>query len=258
VSFSIDWLNLREPADSRARDSGLIARLTDWTAGRPVRVLDLGSGTGSSYRALAPALGGHWTLTDIDTALLAEARHRHGDEPTFAAVRHLDLVRDLEAVISEVRPDIICGSALIDLASSTWLDRLAGVLPRGTALYLALSYDGVEVWTPKPPHEGVAHAAFLDHQRTDKGFGPAIGPDAAQHLAEKLAGETHRVWLGDSPWILDGTERDLISALAAGSAEAVAQSGALTDAQLEDWAAGRAAADHVRIGHTDLLALPRD
>lgn len=77
MSFSIDWLDLREPADHAARNPELVETLAQWCATRAPRILDLGSGTGSSYRGLAPMIGGHWTLTDIDPALLHEATRRH-------------------------------------------------------------------------------------------------------------------------------------------------------------------------------------
>ena len=256
MSFSIDWLDLREPADHAARNPELIKTLAQWCAGRAPRILDLGSGTGSSYRGLAPMIGGHWTLTDIDPALLQEATRRHQAEPTFAATRVVDLNADLESLITEVQPDVICGSALIDLASAAWLDRLAAALPQNAAFYMALSYNGFEQWLPAPTDEAAAHAAFLSHQRTDKGFGQALGPDAANYMADALTKTGRQPALRDSPWTLGETDRPLIAALADGSAEAVAETSALSDAKFESWAAGRRAVQTVEVGHLDLLALP--
>ena len=257
MSFSIDWLDLREPADAAARDAGLIADLARWAGGRDPVVLDLGSGTGSSYRALAQQIGGRWTLTDIDASLLDEAVRRHGGEAGFGSVQRLDLMAGLEEVLAAQRPDIVTGSALIDLASADWLDRLAAALPRHAALYMALSYDGVEHWHPAPPAEAAGHAAFLTHQRRDKGFGPALGPDAAAHLADALRARGWEVSLARSDWRLNDGQRALITALADGAAEAVAETGALAPETLEDWRAARRSADRVTVGHLDLLALPR-
>ena len=52
--FSADWLTLREPADHRARNPALVEALARHLGGRAVRVTDLGCGTGSNLRALAP------------------------------------------------------------------------------------------------------------------------------------------------------------------------------------------------------------
>ena len=257
MSFSIDWLDLREPADHAARGRDLMTRLAKWCEGRDPSVLDLGSGTGSNYRALAPRIGGRWTLCDIDDGLLGEARSRHESEPTFAQTRQVDLNADLETLIEDVAPTVITGSALIDLASARWLDRLSASLPADCAFYMALSYDGQEIWTPPPPHEGQALRTFVDHQKGDKGFGPALGPDAAAHLAAGLTAAGRVVHSEESPWRLDDqTAPDLITALAAGSVVAVAEAGEMTDAELAAWSRGRHAARSVTIGHIDLLALP--
>ncbi|MGD8498218.1 MAG: class I SAM-dependent methyltransferase, partial [Chromatiales bacterium] len=56
--FSPDWLALREPLDARARSAALVDRLRAQAPRGPRRILDLGSGTGSNLRYLAPRLGG--------------------------------------------------------------------------------------------------------------------------------------------------------------------------------------------------------
>src|SRR5262245_693966 len=81
-----DWLALREPADAAARSSRLVAQLraslatkashlATQASGRTA-IHDLGAGTGSMCRWLAPLLPGpqHWVLYDRDPALLERAR----------------------------------------------------------------------------------------------------------------------------------------------------------------------------------------
>ncbi len=255
TGFSTDWLALREPADQAARDEGLVAQLNGWAASRPkLQIIDLGSGTGSSFRALSPGLSGAgWTLVDHDPALLAEAERRIG---AGARYRQADLATGLEEVLSGVF-DIVTGSALIDLCSAAWLDRLAAALPRDAALYMALSYDGTENWVPAHPSEPAALAAFHAHQAGDKGFGPALGPAAPDRLAAALETRGWDVTLAPSPWRLSAVnDGPLIAALADGTAAAVAETGALDPATHGAWHAARRAADSVTVGHLDLLALP--
>ena len=56
-SFDATWLALREPADAFARDPALAERLVSLLPKRP-HLLDLGAGTGSLFRWLAPMIGG--------------------------------------------------------------------------------------------------------------------------------------------------------------------------------------------------------
>ena len=92
--FSVAWLDLREGADNAARDKAMAAQALSWlTADEAVMpiIVDLGSGTGSTLRALSPVgaspardIPGSptrdlvWRLVDHDPALLNEALRRHG------------------------------------------------------------------------------------------------------------------------------------------------------------------------------------
>lgn len=258
--FSTDWLDLREPADLAARDMALVARLSRLM--RPgARITDLGSGTGASVRALAPHLPDAcaWTLVDHDDRLLKVAESRLSDQNI--ATRKVDLVTDLIACLSPA-PDLLTSSALIDLCSDAWLAELARNVSRQTILYMALAYDGQEAWNPSHPEEARALSEFNAHQRRDKGFGPALGPDAASHLAGHLHAQGWDVQLADSPWVLGDNDRDLIEALAGGAAQAVAEMIAATGSVLPDWHPdwhqARSAARSVHVGHIDLLAVHPD
>ncbi|RMF39450.1 MAG: hypothetical protein D6754_05410 [Alphaproteobacteria bacterium] len=123
-------------------------------------------------------------------------------------------------------------------------------------LYFALSYDGLEQW--EPPHEAEADAlaAFHRHQRGDKGFGPALGPDGVAVLATMLRERGYRVDLSPSPWQLTQADHRLIEALAEGAALAVSETGLLPEAVVAEWFAARCRARRVTIGHVDLLAIP--
>ena len=126
-SFSADWLTLREPYDLRARNPAV---LDDVAASlerlSSVRIVDLASGTGSTVRALSPLLPArqNWKLIDNDLGLLARAVAMPlANHATITAVP-LDLNRDLEAAL-DGPVDLVAASALLDLVSTTWLDRLA-------------------------------------------------------------------------------------------------------------------------------------
>lgn len=276
-SFSAEWLALREPADHAARDGSLAAKAASLLADRDTaRIVDLGCGAGSNLRGFAPFLGKrqHWTLVDHDPALLAAARMAlaqwadasRDDGATLRLDKdgrniavdfvEADLAQDPGRALD--RPaDLVTAAALFDLASDAWLDCFCDALrARNLPLYTVLIYDGREEWSPSHPLEEKALAAFHAHMRSDKSFGPALGPQATQALAEKLAARIYSVAQADSPWRL-GSGDALLGELAKGAANAVSETGALPPTGLADWRQARCAARSAVIGHQDLLAVPR-
>lgn len=252
MSFSTAWLDLRESADNAARDAPMLADVRAFLAQRsdPV-IVDLGSGTGSTLRAIGD-VSARWRLVDHDPALLAEAARRSG--PTVETVE-LDLTRTDDIPLDGAA--LVTASALFDLASARWIDTLADRLAASqTGLYAALSYDGVLHWSPADPDDAAIRKAFNMHQRGDKGFGPALGASGASHLAEAMRGRGYRVTIADSPWKLGPDETELQRALFIGIADAARELGA---ASADPWLERRLAATssaHCTVGHLDVLALP--
>lgn len=260
--FSITWLDLREPADISGRNKGLaekaLAALRDeHRALAPRLAVDLGSGTGSTLRALLN-LGGDdiiWRLVDLDGALLDEALRRHGQD--FVIEDHqsdLSVVEELP--LSGAR--LVTASALFDLASQEFLERLCErIASQRTGLYAALNYDGTTQWQPPHPLDAQILDAFNRDQRRDKGFGKALGPDATRALQLALEPRGYRVEIAKSPWRLEAKDADLVSALIDGIYDAVTET---VDAEpLAQWRKFRLEHAHSGsciVGHTDLLALP--
>ncbi|MFT7288640.1 MAG: hypothetical protein ACI87W_002762 [Halieaceae bacterium] len=266
--FSIDWLDLREEADRRARDSGLREQAVKWLQDSrlplpgPI-VVDLGAGTGSTLRALAvpSRMPLTWRLVDHDQTLLAEARRRH-DSTTRIEICAADLSHIDELPLNGAR--LVTASALFDLVSAEFIEAIAKALQTqcqqsAVGIYAALNYDGSTRWTPAHPLDDIVLLAFNRDQRRDKGFGPALGPEAgnAMHRLFRQAG--FDVYSASSPWVLDGADQHMVYALITGIASAVAGSPGLDPNTLQDWVRFRqskAASGTCAVGHTDLLALP--
>jgi hypothetical protein len=246
MGFSAEWLALREPADHAARDAGLLMAAAR-AAGDTAVIVDLGCGTGSTRRAFGELLPhADWRMVDGDADLLVRA----GGEGYCLDLNHVEAL-PLEGAT------LVTASALIDLVSAEWLDRLVARLA-GLRLpfYAALSYDGVMGWTPALAEDSGVTSAFNRHQRGDKGFGPALGPAAVDHAAQRLRAAGYDVHEAQSPWVLGPDQEDLQRALLPGIAGAAAEMGAdgadgWCKARLEAVQAGTC-----RIGHRDLLALP--
>src|SRR5207244_13460964 len=102
VSFSAQWLALREPFDRRARDRRVLDALAAATASRDtIAVVDLACGTGSTLRAIGARLPGRqdWRLVDNDLGLLARASTQAVPPALSVTAVPLDLNRDLEAAL---------------------------------------------------------------------------------------------------------------------------------------------------------------
>ncbi len=280
TGFSAQWLALREPADHRARDIALqslvlhdLERLARMRAG-PLKLVDLGSGSGSNLRALAPLLPEHqhWTLVDYDPALLEAARAacmawadqvvandvslkliKNNKNVTISFLCE-DLSSNIEAVLAEPA-DLITAAAFFDLVAEQWLERFCGLL--STPLYTVLTYNGIENWTPSELSDAAMLKAFHAHQQTDKGFGAAAGPTAAVVMEKLLHARGFAVSSASSPWKLDTNDRALIEQLATGSAGAVRDTGLVSQQDVDAWQRSRCQASTCEIGHTDLYARPR-
>lgn len=250
MGFSADWLGLREPADHAARDAGLLRRAASAAGAAPV-VLDLGCGSGSTVRALAPHLPADtsWRLVDNDPALLERAAQAAGDGGRTIC---LDLT-DLDALPVD-GVTLVTASALFDLVSQDWLAALATRLK--VPLYAALSYDGAMTWDPADPLDDAVTAAFNAHQRSDKGFGPALGPDAPRAGATTFEAAGFSVLQAESPWTLGPDQVALQQALVTGIAAAAAETGLDGAAAWGTRRLEAASFTVCRIGHGDLLALP--
>lgn len=265
MSFSADWLALREPADHASvnalvRDA-LRRHFADQTA---VAIVDLGSGAGSNLRGLSPVLGTRqsWTLVDYDAHLLAVAKARAEAAPPAGvaslAFREADLSSgNFTPIVAGA--DLVTAAALFDLVSPAVIDRLAdAVAARAQVFATVLTYDGVAAFLPPHPADGAMREVFNRHQGGDKGFGPAAGPNATAALAAAFTRHGYRIVRGKSPWVLDGAFDPLRRELERGWAAAVLETGSVPKETVEDWLAHRsAAADAVTIiGHEDILALP--
>jgi hypothetical protein len=261
TGFPIAWLDLREPADLKARDKSLAIQTLQWLQNNNPNqgkiLVDLGSGTGSSLRALAGLSSADivWRLVDNDGDLLDEALRRHGKNLIIEDYEaDLNIVNELPLSGSQ----LVTASALFDLASREFVDRLKNrITKQNTALYAALNYDGTTEWIPAHPLDKKVLDAFNQDQTRDKGLGPALGPEATHYLQAVFQSAGYEVFIANSPWELSPQDHALVSELIQGIVNAVMEN--IESAELNTWREFRLA--HVRdgsckVGHLDLLALP--
>lgn len=254
VGFSADWLTLREPADQAARDDALLQHALELVGANPV-LMDLGCGTGSTVRTMAPALPGTatWRLVDNDPLLLERALESAGEGSTG----HLLDIDQLASLPLE-GVTLVTASALLDLVTEEWLGRLSQVLK--VPFYAALSYNGEMCWDPVDPRDQAVTEAFNRHQRQDKGLGPALGPTSVVKTIEVFEAAGFIVLHGDSPWQLAPESSALQQALVAGIAQAASEAAGEPDEMTaQAWGETRVAQatqTQCVIGHGDLLIIP--
>lgn len=266
--YQPEWLELREGADAAARAPELLDPLRAWLAdpGRRtggLTVHDLGCGTGSMGRWLAPRLPGpqHWVLYDRDPVLLGRAA---AQAPSTAAdgsgvtvmTRRADLGRLTAGDLAGA--SLVTASALLDVLTRDEVDALvAACAGAGCPVLLALSVVGRVEFAPDDPLDTEIAAAFNAHQRR----GGLLGPDAVAVASAAFAGRGAAVLVHSSPWRLGAGEsaltaqwlRGWVGAAVEQRPDLAPRAEAYRERRLAECAAG---ALRVVVHHSDLLALP--
>ncbi len=263
--FAPEWLALREGADHRSINHVVRRELLRYlSAFDAVQVADLGSGTGSNFRSLAPEISTNqnWLLVDHDAQLLQLATVMTAD---LARINKIDVcVQEAELATGDLgeiaaQSDLITAAALFDLISPVVIEKMVQSIARAnSAFYAVLTYDGLAAWRPESPLNVTMRDAFNQHQQTDKGFGPAAGPTATDVLATTFTSHGYKVVRGKSPWLLGAGLATLRHETDRGWAGAVVETGALSKIETDAWLQAREADDAAVtiVGHEDLLALP--
>jgi SAM-dependent methyltransferase len=256
------WLALRESVDHQSRSAALtdliVARLP---ADRPLRILDLGTGRGSNIRYLAPRLPQpqEWLVVDRDPELLEiVARHASAGTGVRVATRCENLA-PLTADLFDGR-HLVTASALLDLVSERWLRLLADrCRAQGAAALFALTYNGESSCVPVEPEDEAIRKLLNQHQKTDKGFGPAAGPDANAEAERAFRDLGYQVRSERTEWRLGPESSALQRELVEGWAQPALELAPDQAPMIHDWLSRRvghlrAGRSHIAVGHYDLAA----
>ncbi len=263
--YAPEWLQLREPVDAAARSYDLLdppdpARQP---ARRGLVVHDIGCGTGSMGRWLAPRLDGtqHWVLHDRDpiccTSPPSPPRARRRRQPCH---RRDPARRRRPAHPGRAgRRILVTASALLDVLTREEVGTLAAACAgAGCPALLTLSVAGrVELTEPHPLDTEITEA-FNAHQRR----GGLLGPEAVTAAAEAFTEHGATVRLNPSPWRLGPEEaalteqwlRGWVGAAVEERPELAERAGAYLAERLQACARRKL---RVTVHHTDLLALCR-
>jgi hypothetical protein len=191
IEVSSDWLALREPEDARARSRDLALAAAGHLVPGPIVIHDLGSGTGSMMRWLAPLLPGPqtWVLHDWNATLIDRATN--GFVPLDREGRPVS-IRTRGEELAHLDPDalddgsLVTASALLDVLTSkevrVVIDACVAV---GCPVMLSLSVTGEVRLDPRDPRDDVFAASFNAHQERRVSGRRLVGPTGVA-LAQRL------------------------------------------------------------------------
>jgi hypothetical protein len=263
-AFSHEWLALREAYDVAARNAAVLDAVAAAFAGRAsIALVDLACGTGATLRAISARLPSqqNWRLVDNDLSLLARAAGSAPAPGQTIAATPVDIARDLELALDGPL-DLVVTSALLDLVSDEWLERFATeTAVRALPVYAALTYDGRVDFDPHDVLDAMMIAAINRHQLGDKGFGPALGPAAANAATASFEALNYAVARGSSDWTFGPQDEEIQSEFIAGWAAAASEGGELSLEETAGWFARRrehvkSGRSSIRVGHVDFFAQP--
>ena len=258
------WLRLREPADAAARSAELVDAVRGrLPAARPVVVHDLGSGTGSMARWLAPLLPGpqRWILHDRDADLLHRAAAdmvaaAADGSPVTVETRGSDITRLTAADLADA--SLVTASALLDMLTDDEIERVVAACAGRPTLFM-LSVIGRVEFSPADPLDVEFAEAFNAHQRRTVHGRTLLGPDAVRATSTAFARRGIDVQVRPSPWRLGPDQAALTAEWLTGWVDAACEqrpelaepAGAYRRRRLAEAADGRL---RVVLQHTDLLA----
>lgn len=269
VGVSPAWLDQREPADAAARDVKFVDELRRRLPDSGLIVHDLGSGTGSLTRWLAPRLPGpqHWVLHDQDPRLLEVAAERaagiraaDGSVVTLET-RHDDVTRLRSDDLADAT--LVTCSALLDVLTDEELLRVVRLCTAARCpAWFTLTVVGRVELTPRDPVDAALSTAFNEHQRRPARGGWLLGPDAVAAATRLFRDAAADVLIRPSPWRLGGGQAQLTTAWFDGWAAAACELQPELGPAIESYVRrrlhrARAGTLRVTVHHDDLLAVPR-
>ncbi|WP_448004259.1 SAM-dependent methyltransferase [Agromyces bauzanensis] len=267
IEVSSDWLALREPEDARARSRRLALATARRLGSGPIVIHDLGSGTGSMMRWLAPLLPGPqtWVLHDWNADLVEHAAE--GVVP-LDHERRAVTVRTRTGELAQLGSDdledasLVTASALLDVLTAEEVRAVVqSCVDAGCPALFSLSVTGEVRLDPRDPRDDVFQAAFNEHQERRVGGRRLLGPSGVA-LAHGLFLEAGwNVRSAATFWRLGDHDPRLLEQWFDGWLEAALEQRA--DLQVEGagyralrWSQLRRGALSAVVVHTDLLAWP--
>lgn len=262
--FSSQWLEVREPVDFAARSEEVLSAVAYYFGNdQSLRITDIGCGTGSTVRAINTflSIAPDWHLVDNDAELLELAKKNIGETEPRLSLADLSVSID---VLFENSPNLITTSAFLDLVSRDWLSTFVqNITEQKIPFYAALTYDGRTECTPEHVSDHKILDAFNQHQRTNKGFGPSLGPQAAKTAIDLFKDAGYIVTSARSDWVGDSQHKVFQHMLIEGWHSAACEIEPENAKLFDEWFQDRkelidTGNSTLEVGHMDFFAVPSE
>jgi hypothetical protein len=267
LETSGDWLDLREPEDAVARSMDLARAAAALLTEGPVVVHDLGSGTGSMMRWLAPLLPGpqSWFLHDWSSLLtgqaIAQARPSDRDNAEISVFGRTGNLVDLSAE-DLAGASLVTASALLDVMTSPEIHTIVGacIAARAPALF-SLSVTGGVHFDPADECDAAFENAFNAHQLRDANGRRQLGRYGAPIACGLFAEAGWQVRKTTTQWRLNHHQSGLLGEWFCGWVEAAAEQDPQLRTEVDRYRGDRLAQIElgglsVLVDHVDVLAWP--
>lgn len=267
LEVSSDWLALREPEDAEARSLDLAIAAAELLPEGPAVVHDLGSGTGSMMRWLAPHLPAPqtWLLHDWNADLTEQAialpRARSRDGAEVSAIGRVGSLTELSET-DLAGASLVTASALLDVLTSAEVHALVGAcVAAGCPALLSLSVTGTVRLTPRDELDTTVNDAFNAHQLRDANGRRQLGRYAAPIARGLFAEAGWNVRQSTTAWRLNHSQGTLLREWFDGWLDAAVEQQPELSTEAERYRARRLAQLERRelsaeVDHVDLLAWP--
>ena len=223
--FSKSWINMRVDYDNISRSTVLVDHLNKLSEEHDIDLIDLYCGSGNFFiwSLNKNILFKNCTLVDHDIKLLKSIKSnlRANLRPMYSIqsnTNNLDLLikknsKTLSSLsiqkndcddyrYSSQKYHVISYSAALDIMSRSSIDSALKRIKKNNILYFSLCFNGQVRWTPTNAFDKYILTFFNNHQRSDKGFGKALGYKSIEFIRQKADKLNLNVTIKDSPWII--------------------------------------------------------
>ena len=203
--FENSWLFQREKIDNISKSISIINKINIVLKNYDkIRIIDLGTGTGSNFRYLSKKIkfkNQSWTLMDLSKSSLNEAKKTSVTNNKIQKIilKHNDIIKNFEQHNFD-NYEIVTGSAFLDIMPADWFKKFYTKNRNTKLVYFSINYDGYFKFYPKHKLDKDVLQLFNNDQKSKKNNKTrAVGPDCSNIINSWFV-KTHKCYLFKSNW----------------------------------------------------------